>query len=188
MLVLSRARDFQKMVMWTKHFLRSLTQVPTPTIYALWPDSVNLIHARSLWKQFRGMFSCEQKRTEGVLFGFIDASSARYHTRGWETLTVLSSSNLLPLFQSSLKLQPVLGEVWYLWFTYNFHELKLIGRNSIQTGFFHSKTLSPLWGRTLSYMWWSKMSTAKRSYRPQHTVSKTKEVFIAHNCSYLKST
>lgn len=139
MLVLSQASDFQKMVMWTKHFLRSLTQVPTPSIYALWPDSVNLIHARSLWKQFRGMFSCEQKRTEGVLFGFIDASSARYHARGWETVTVLSSSNLFPLFQSSLKLQPVLGEVWYLRFTYNFHELKLIGRNSIQTGFFTAK-------------------------------------------------
>ena len=67
--------------MWIKHFLRSLLQVPTPSIYALWPDSVNLIHVKCLWKQFRGLFSCGQERTQGVPFGFIDVSSARCHTR-----------------------------------------------------------------------------------------------------------
>lgn len=53
MLMLSQESDFQKMAMWTTCFLRSLPQVPTPSISALWSGSVNLIHVKYLWKQCR---------------------------------------------------------------------------------------------------------------------------------------
>lgn len=88
--------------------------MPTPSIYALWSGSVNLIMRNISESNAGRLFLYGQKRTEGVPFGFTDASSAWYHTRGWETVTVLSSSNLFPLLPSSLQVQPVLGGVWYV--------------------------------------------------------------------------